>query len=212
MDRGAWRATAHGVAKSQTGLRDWYFHFSDFSEFINHLGWSTDSDLAGLGWGLGLCISDKILGDAASASPGTAPRADSGGAETQAAGVSGASCLRCCAVLPPLTALTASIISLILKPKMHTCPRFPTARPMSVPPFCSPVSLTCVLSCLPPALALSQACSFPALAHSQACTVRDFLAFSSSEKMLPETACACNLPPFSSYPAASFFRACITTR
>ena len=54
-----------------------------------------------------------------------------------------------------LTALTASIISLILKPKMDICPCFPTARPMRVPPFSSPVSLTYVLSCLPPALALS---------------------------------------------------------
>ena len=27
MDRGAWQATVHGVAKSQTWLRDWHFHF-----------------------------------------------------------------------------------------------------------------------------------------------------------------------------------------
>ena len=28
MDRGAWRATVHGVAKSQTQLNDFHFHFS----------------------------------------------------------------------------------------------------------------------------------------------------------------------------------------
>ena len=28
MDREAWRATVHGVTKSQTWLSDWYFHFS----------------------------------------------------------------------------------------------------------------------------------------------------------------------------------------
>ena len=27
MDRGAWQATVHGVAKSQTWLSDWHFHF-----------------------------------------------------------------------------------------------------------------------------------------------------------------------------------------
>ena len=26
MDRGAWRATVHGMAKSQTGLSDYHFH------------------------------------------------------------------------------------------------------------------------------------------------------------------------------------------
>ena len=26
MDRGAWQATVHGVARSQTRLRDYYFH------------------------------------------------------------------------------------------------------------------------------------------------------------------------------------------
>ena len=28
MDRGAWRATVHGVAKSQTRLNDKHFHFA----------------------------------------------------------------------------------------------------------------------------------------------------------------------------------------
>ena len=28
MDRGAWQATIHGVAKSQTQLSDWHFHIS----------------------------------------------------------------------------------------------------------------------------------------------------------------------------------------
>ena len=30
MDRGGWRATVHGVAKSWTWLSDWYFHFHMF--------------------------------------------------------------------------------------------------------------------------------------------------------------------------------------
>ena len=30
MDRGAWQATVHGVAKSQTRLSDSYFHFHYF--------------------------------------------------------------------------------------------------------------------------------------------------------------------------------------
>ena len=29
MDRGAWRATLHGVAKSRTRLRDQHLHFSE---------------------------------------------------------------------------------------------------------------------------------------------------------------------------------------
>ena len=29
MDRGAWQATAHGVAKSQTRLSDFHFHFCE---------------------------------------------------------------------------------------------------------------------------------------------------------------------------------------
>ena len=33
MDRGAWRAVVHGVAKSPTGLSDFYFH-----RCINYLG------------------------------------------------------------------------------------------------------------------------------------------------------------------------------
>ena len=28
MDRGAWRATIHGIAKSQTGLRDLTLHYT----------------------------------------------------------------------------------------------------------------------------------------------------------------------------------------
>ena len=32
MDRGAWRATVHGVAKSQTWLSDLYFHFKKEEE------------------------------------------------------------------------------------------------------------------------------------------------------------------------------------
>ena len=31
MDQGAWRAAGHGVTKSQTQLRDWYFHFTLFT-------------------------------------------------------------------------------------------------------------------------------------------------------------------------------------
>ena len=34
MDIGAWRATVHGVAKSQTRLRDEHFHF--FRENLYH--------------------------------------------------------------------------------------------------------------------------------------------------------------------------------
>ena len=30
MDRGDWQATVHGVAKSQTRLTNWHFHFSCF--------------------------------------------------------------------------------------------------------------------------------------------------------------------------------------
>ena len=32
MDRGAWRATGHGVAKSQTGLSDFTFTFTDVQD------------------------------------------------------------------------------------------------------------------------------------------------------------------------------------
>ena len=38
MDRGAWWAIVHGVAKSQTGLRNFHFHFFHFSYLnISHL-------------------------------------------------------------------------------------------------------------------------------------------------------------------------------
>ena len=42
MDRAAWRATVHGVGKSQTWLSEWHFHFSFFTAacrvFILQLG------------------------------------------------------------------------------------------------------------------------------------------------------------------------------
>ena len=31
LDRGAWQATVHGIAKSQTQLNNFHFHFGDFS-------------------------------------------------------------------------------------------------------------------------------------------------------------------------------------
>ena len=34
MDRGAWRATIHGVTKSQTQLSDFHFHFLNKSKKI----------------------------------------------------------------------------------------------------------------------------------------------------------------------------------
>ena len=41
MDRGAWRATVHGVTKSLTRLSDWqfHFHFSHFSALIRYKVW-----------------------------------------------------------------------------------------------------------------------------------------------------------------------------
>ena len=38
MDMGAWRATVHGVEKSQTGLSDFHFHFqsSDYLILFSH--------------------------------------------------------------------------------------------------------------------------------------------------------------------------------
>ena len=39
MDRGAWQATVHGVAKSQTGLRDEHTHVShEFNPLIFRFG------------------------------------------------------------------------------------------------------------------------------------------------------------------------------
>ena len=34
MDRGAWWATVHGIAKSQTRLSDYQFHFSTISKRV----------------------------------------------------------------------------------------------------------------------------------------------------------------------------------
>ena len=40
MDRGAWRATVHGVAKSQTGLNDFHFHSWRWSFNSFSVSWS----------------------------------------------------------------------------------------------------------------------------------------------------------------------------
>ena len=44
MDRGAWRATDHGIEKSQTRLSDFHFHFQSLSDCPHRdiLGWPRD--------------------------------------------------------------------------------------------------------------------------------------------------------------------------
>ena len=34
MDRGAWSATVHGIAKSQKDLSDYTFHFQSFAQSL----------------------------------------------------------------------------------------------------------------------------------------------------------------------------------
>ena len=41
MDRGAWRATVHGAAKSQTWSNSWHLHFSKDQTFAGRCGFGT---------------------------------------------------------------------------------------------------------------------------------------------------------------------------
>ena len=55
MDRGAWRATDHGVTKSQTQLKQLSMHAQDlFWPMICEWDWHT------LGWGISLPIRDPL--------------------------------------------------------------------------------------------------------------------------------------------------------
>ena len=52
MDRGAWRATVHGVAQSRTQLSDFHFHFgaSLVAHSVKNLPAVQETRLRSLGW------------------------------------------------------------------------------------------------------------------------------------------------------------------
>ena len=58
MDRGDWRAAVHVVTKSQTGVKDYHFHFNEWEDYPNYFregagiskNWATTHFLAFHGW------------------------------------------------------------------------------------------------------------------------------------------------------------------